>query len=591
MIESSSEALNEYEKATDKREAGEVRSIIKIHILSQLLIALKLKELQSQKPNDVLNRIPIAGFVAIADRIFNEAILQLPGSKTVSVKRSKWKRFCIWLQKQDWYLPDPIVKEAVAAESKSDTHITEGTLKAVTALKKTQEGREKQFRLLEAEWTSSLKQEFQDFDRFCTTLSKWRLNAIRPVTIDGYHKSIERILGFLKKQGASPSQLSLQQLLDPSVLKDYEEWSIDRGVASNTIKLDIKVAIPVAQWTFSRSCPTESWRNPELVQTVRGYVKAVVDRKDRPRASQEAFEEREISMDQCWEILRYLGWRCKDLEKQQGVTAAVVDAWLDYLILAFLITTGGRQREARQLTFQKLFVEDNGDIIVELPPEGHKTGSKTGKGRVYPLFVGPMQQELAADLFYYRDHIRPQHLQHDYVFFIRQNYTTVSKSSRRGDPINNASYLSDLVSRTVAVVTAHLYGLERAKWTAPHDFRRIIATWVCTYGEPEHLAIYAELLGHDVNELMKRYNKMHPGRLARQAPIAYADIAAREARVKVRQSPSASQAALSTAQMNPPALIAMLKKLVRKLWNALTPNKRASVFESLTSAEREAIEE
>ncbi|MGV0027307.1 hypothetical protein [Phormidesmis priestleyi] len=148
-----------------------------------------------------------------------------------------------------------------------------------------------------------------------------------------------------------------------------------------------------------------------------------------------------------------------------------------------------------------------------------------------------------------------------------------------------------MVSRTIAVVTAHLYEVENAKWTAPHDFRRIIATWVCTYGEPEHLAIYAELLGHDMNELVKRYNMMHPGRLARQATLVYKDIAAREARVKEWQSPSSSQTALSISQMNPPVLIAMLKKLVKKLWNALTPNKRASVFESLTSAEHEVVDE
>jgi hypothetical protein len=35
----------------------------------------------------------------------------------------------------------------------------------------------------------------------------------------------------------------------------------------------------------------------------------------------------------------------------------------------------------------------------------------------------------------------------------------------------------------------------------------------------------------------------------------------------------------------------MLEKLVRKLWNALTSRKKASVFESLTAAEREVLDE
>ena len=591
MIKSLAEALNQYQEVNGSREAGEVRSIINVHILRELLTVLDLKDLQNRKPKVVINQIPIAGLVAIADPIFKQSILQLPESDTLQVRRSKWKRFCTWLQQQDWYLSDSISREIILIKSKFNTHIARGTLKTVTALKKKRKGMEKKFRLLEPDWTPSLKEEFQAFDQFCTAVTEWRLKPIRSVTLNQYHERIERILGFQKKQGVSLDQLSLQQLLEPSVLKAYEKWSRDRGLASNTIRFDIKVAIPVAQWVFSQSSPDQDWHNSESVKTVRGYSKAVVDRRDRPHASQEAFEEREISLDQCWEILKYLSWRCKDLEKQHGVSAKVIDAWMDYLLLAFLITTGGRQREARELTFRKITIKSNGDVIVTLSPEEHKTGSKTDKGREYPLFVGPMQQELSANLFYYRDHIRPKNLKHDYVFFTRQNRTTAKKRSRRGDPITSPDYLSNLVSKTVAVVTAHLYEVENTKWTAPHDFRRIIASWVCTYGEPKHLAIYAELLGHDMNELVKRYNKMHPGRLARQASLAYRDIAASENRVREQQSPGSSQASLSVTQMDPSAFISLLKKLIKKLWNALTSNKRASVYESLFSAEREVVDE
>ncbi|MGV0027304.1 hypothetical protein [Phormidesmis priestleyi] len=447
MIESLAEALHEYQKTNGDREMGEVRSIIKVHILSELLINLGLKELQHQKPNHVLAQTPIAGFVATAGPIFKQSIFQLPESRTLVVKRSKWNRFCKWLQQQAWYLPDPILREIIPVKTKFEIHIPRGTLKAVVALKKKREGKEKKFRLLEADWTPSLREEFKDFDHFCTTLTEWRQKPIRRLTLGLYHEGIERILGFQKQQGVSLNQLSLQQLLEPSVLKAHEKWLRDRGISSNTIKADIRTAIPVAQWAFTRSFPTEDWHNPESVKTVRGYVKAVVDRKDRPHASQEAFEEREISLDQCWEILKYLGWRCKDLEKKYGMTAKVIDAWMDYLLLAFLITTGGRQREARQLTFEKISVESNGDVIIELRSEDHKTGSKTGKGREYPLFVGPMQQELTADLLYYRNHVHPENLKHDhnYVFFTRKNRTTGEKRSRRGDPISGAIAVINLV--------------------------------------------------------------------------------------------------------------------------------------------------
>lgn len=591
MAKRLSEALNKYQEANGKREVGEIRSIFNVHIREKLLELLELKELRNRKLEYVLDHIPIAGFVVLTEPIFKDSLLQLPESRTLIVKKSKWNRFCTWLLEQDWYLSSPLLRESSVAETPLNTHIARGTAKKVAALKKKKEGKAKKFRLMESDWTPLLRAEFHAFEQFCTIVTAWRHKPIRKSTIDRYLEGVERILGFQKQQPAPAEQLSLQQLLDLSVLKAYEDWSRRRGTSSATIQGDVAAAVPIAQWVFHQLSPDANWHNPASVKVVRGYVKAVADLKDRPHASQEACDERAISMAQGWEILRYLNWRCKDLEEQQGVTKEVIDAWMDYLILAFLLTTGGRQRELRELTFGKLALENNGEIIVELPPEGHKTGSTTGKGRVYPLFVGPMQPELAADLLYYRDHVRPKNLGHDYAVFMRRNWSSGDKRTLRGDPIPDHHYLSHLVPRTVAVVTAHLYGIENAKWTAPHDFRRIIATWVCTYGTPAHLAIYAELLGHDINILTKIYNKMHPGKLARQASIAYRDIAANEARVKEWESPGSSQIALSAAQMNQSALIAMLKKLVKKLWNALTPRKRETVFESLSAAEREVLDE
>ena len=95
------EALDQYEVATSKRETGEVRSIINLHILSRLLIALELKELQHRNLKYVLDQIPLAGFVALADPIFNEVLLMMTASRTRSVKKSKWNRCRNWLSQQD----------------------------------------------------------------------------------------------------------------------------------------------------------------------------------------------------------------------------------------------------------------------------------------------------------------------------------------------------------------------------------------------------------------------------------------------------------------------------------------------------------
>jgi integrase len=495
MAEVLSEILSEYQAQFGKREFSNLRSILKRRILPNLLKLDGLQHLQDKKLDYIFEHIPLAGFVVTADPIFQSQILQLPRSNACNVERSQWKRFCTWLQAHKEYVPVPVPLVSEKAPP-TYTHIPKGTLKAVVAFKEKKEQQAKPFSLLERDWSPNLRTKRQSFDYFCQTVTQWRRQAIAPATLDFYHQDIERVLGFRKTvQGVALEALAITDLLDLSVLQAYEQWSRNRGLASYTIRNDLAVAIPIAQWQFHQSAPNENYKNPEPVETIRVYLRSIVDHGDRPRVSDEAYAAREVTKQQCWEILAYLGWRCKDLEKQHGITSEVIDAWMDYLIIALLVTTGGRQREIREMRRQQLSLEENGLIIATLPPEGHKTGRKTGKGREYPLFVGPMQLTLGADLWHYLEHIRPQDLNHDFLFFVRQNRSTQNGQFRRGEPICGQGYLSNRVSSLMACVTAHLYGMEHTKWTAPHDFRRIIATWVCTYGEPKHLAIFAELLG------------------------------------------------------------------------------------------------
>jgi integrase len=592
MSEVLSEILLEYQAQFGKREFSNLRSILKRHILPNLLKLDGLQHLQDKKLDYIFEHIPLAGFVVIADPIFQSQILQLPRSKTCNVEKSQWKRFCTWLQAHKEYVPVPAPLAPVSEKAlPTYTHIPRGTLKAVKALKKKREQQAKPFRLLERDWTPNLRNQRQSFDYFCQTVTRWRKQAIAPATLVLYHRGIERVLGHRKTvQGVALEALEITDLLDLSVLQAYEQWGRNRGLSSNTIKSDLGVAIPVAQWHFHQSVPNENYSNPESVKTIRGYLKSVVDHGDRPRVSDEAYATREVTTQQCLEILAYLSWRCKDLENQHGITNEVIDAWMDYLIIAFLVTTGGRQREVREMRRQQLVLEENGLIIATLPPEGHKTGRKSGKGREYPLFVGPMQLTLSADLQHYLEHVRPQDLNHDFLFFMRQNRSTQNGQVRRGDPICGPVYLSNQVPRLMACVTAHLYGIEQTKWTAPHDFRRVMATWVCTYGEPKHLAIFAELLGHSMDMLVKIYNKMHPGALARQSLLAYDDIAAREKRMEDFKVSGTTGAASSLSEMSLSVQLAMLQKLVRKLWHALTKRKQNEVFEALSAAEREVLD-
>ena len=589
-----SNVLSEYQLFSGNRAVSNLRSILKRRVLPDLLQLDGWQQLQGKNLDYVLDHIPLAGFVTLADPIFQNQLLQLPPSGTLRVEKSQWKGFCNWLKKHAEYVSDP-APLAPAAEKPlpTYTHIPKGTRKAVFALKKKSRkaNNSEPISLNKRKWTPELIIERQSFDHFTQTVTRWRKQAVTQATLKSYHHSIKRVFEFeTTVQGRALEALTLLDLLDQSVLQAFVQWSRDRGMSSYTIRADLEAVIPIAQWQFYRSKPDEDYSNPEPVKALRSYLKTIViDYGDRPLVSDKACAERALTRQQCWEILAYLGWRCKDLEKQQGITDQVIDAWMDYLIIAFLVTTGGRQREDREMRRQYLSLEDN-VIIVTLPPEGHKNGSKTGRGREYPLFVGPMQIALTTDLQYYLEKIRPQNLDHDCLFFIRRNFTTPSGQRRRGDAICHEPYLSNAVPKIIAFVTAHLYGIEQAKWTAPHDFRRIIATWVCTYGEPKHLAIFAELLGHSMEMLVQIYNKMHPGALARQSLFAYDEIATREERMQDFKTLGRTKAAASMSELSQTALVAMLQKLVRKLWHALTQRKQNEVLASLSPIEREAID-
>ena len=592
MAKMLSHILSEYQTVSGNRGVSNIRSTLKRLVLPDLLKLDGLQQLQGKNLDHIFDHIPLAGFVTLADPIFQNQLLQFPPSSTLRVEKSQWKRFCNWTKEHAEYVPDPAPLAPAAEKTPSTyTHIPKGTYTAVFALKKKSRANNSGLLSLnERNWTPKLISERQSFDHFTQTSTRWRKQAVTQATLKIYHESIERVFGFEKTtQGRAIEALALLDLLDQSVLQAFVQWSRDRGMSSNTIKTTLAAVIPVAQWQFHLSKPDENYSNPEPVKVIRSYLKTIViDYGDRPLVSDEACAERALTRQQCWEILTYLGWHCKDLEKQQGITDQAIDAWMDYLIIAFLVTTGGRQREVREMQRQYLTLEGN-VIIVTLPPEGHKNGSKTGRGREYPLFVGPMQIALTTDLQYYLEHIRPQNLDHDFLFFIRRNFTTPSGQRRRGEAIDDEGYLSSTVSKIIACATAHLYGIEQAKWTTPHDFRRIIATWVCTYGEPKHLPIFAELLGNSMEMLVDIYNKMHPGALARQSLLAHDEIAAREERMQNFKTLSTPKAAASMSEMSQTALVAMLRTLVRKLWYALTQRKQNEMLASLSPIEREAI--
>jgi integrase len=572
MVKVLLEALEEY-KALRGSEANNIRSHIKKRVLPELLTASEIERWQHKPLDVVLEQIPVAGFVVLASPIFERNRLQVENDNTRKVMKSQWKRFCNWLQAQDWYVAEPIARALVVEESVTFTHLP----KAASQLKQSKQRTHGNYRLKESEVNPVLREQLQAFDQFCQTISQHRSASNRNITQAEYRQFIYAFLGWRKNiQQIESKDLDLAQFTDPTLLKAYVQWNRDRGMSSNTIEAYVRPVPLVAQFLFIRSSPDAS--SAEVEQTLkplRDFRKGIVDQKDRPHASDEACQARSLTPAQCETIVEYLQWRCKDLEKEHGVTNQVVDAWMDYLIIALLVTTGVRQREIRELCPKRLVLEADGTYSVSLQPDDHKTGSKTHKGRGYPLFVGPMRKQLCADLTYYLESIRPQNLDHSYLFFSRKSTTSNGERRYRGTYISHAGVLSQLVPDLISQVAGHLFG--DAKRTTCHDFRRITATWVSTYGEPKHFAMYAEMLGHSEQMLKNLYAKVHPGALAAQVPFGREEITANEARVQGKTVQSAvSEMEAKLAELEE------FRTMSHQMWGALSKTKRKEFQETWT---------
>lgn len=582
------EALEEYQQVRG-REAANIRSLIKLHLLSQVLPILGLQSLQHKPVPYIFDQIPINGFIGIAEPIFQQQLPLVENPNTRKVMKSQWKRFCQWLREQAWYCDErPQLQASVEDSTPPFTHLPRGASYQPRQLRK--QGWD--YGLKKAELTPKLKQQLQDFHKFCQTITRDRQQGNREVSQQHYQYMIFHFLGWLKNvEGVPVEDLDLRNMTDLSLLKRYEHWNEQRRMSSSTLWNYLQPCIPVAKFFLSQSCTGEELE--KKIKPFREFVNAIPDRKDRPNVSDTAYRERELSKQDCETIVRYLEWRCKDLQQQQGVTDKVIDAWMDYLIIALFATTSVRQREVRELSIQRLNLHPDGTYFVQLKPEDHKNGSKTGRGRGYPLFVSPFQKQLSADLTYYLEQIRPnQQLDHDCLFFIRSTSTRGTIHRFRGDRIVDSSCLGGWVTRLIYKVTAHLFGAENAKRTTCHDFRRITATWVCTYGNPAHFPLYAEMLGHSAEMLRDLYARTYPGALAAQVPLAYEEIVENENRVTQRLGTNVFAEHGATPQPSVTSAneqVELMRSMLKMFWMALPKSKRNEMLQVLSPAQRQLL--
>ena len=137
MAKMLSHILSEYPLVSGNRGVSNLRSILKRRILPDLLQLDGLQQLQGKNLDYIFDHIPLAGFVTLADPIFQNQLLQLPPSGTLKVEKSQWKRFCNWLIEHAEYVPEPAPLAPAAEETLlTYTHIPRGIYTTVFALKK-----------------------------------------------------------------------------------------------------------------------------------------------------------------------------------------------------------------------------------------------------------------------------------------------------------------------------------------------------------------------------------------------------------------------------------------------------------------------
>jgi integrase len=329
---------------------------------------------------------------------------------------------------------------------------------------------------------------------------KRRDDPIRERSWKSYYQIIMAFLGWLHHYGETPrEQLDIKLMTNLEQLEDYIAWGIsDRGNGYAWALNIVIAALNVAKWQYHRQSKQPMYRDVPEVEAIR--IKSnEIGRKRKKEASRLHLDEKMISLDQCEEVVRYLR-RCtapKTRCRSQRSENAIMQSWRRYLIIALLTYVPVRQREIRELELGRTLFREADGYWVKLAPEDHKTGSKTGKGREYPL-----PTVLTADLDYWLNELRPKvPTNHNYVFI----HLNASRPESYGNPLSDVT-VGSLVKTTMYTATGNLF--DNPKRTTPHDFRRIAITWQRKYGNPAQQEALAELMGHSVQEANKTYSQL-----------------------------------------------------------------------------------
>ena len=504
-----------------------------------ILLRFTFRGSAKTKVEDYPKKILLKDFIADAPSYFEEAHNQAleagknPG--TLANNRSVFNKFLDVMLSQSWY-----------AEVVKTQPLPKRAPKRIpgTSLNKIRKGRRqhgaKPYGLKEEELTPKLNQQIEDLHNYLTTLhvsDQGENVPIRDRSWQGYRVQLLLFLGWLKNVSEfALDELDLTAMADKLMLKDYLQWHLStRGNGRGHAVHVCMTALNVAKWHYGKHSQRRNFQDCTPVLDIR-YIAANLSKRmknDRRTTSVQALSEKLLEFEECHAVVEHLRSCCAERGSngKKRSTRAIIDSWQKYLIIAILVYTAVRQLEIRELELngQNLKRAPDGWWVFLLPGK-HKTGSKTGEPRAYPLFTGPLKEQLTKDLDTYVNQIRPlASLKHDYLFFL---HGSSRYPESRGKRILNANHLAILVPTVMTRASAQVYGVSNMKSPSPHDFRRIFCNWLYTYGTAQEQELFAELMGHSVEEARRTYAMVKSHVITCRADTAYESVAKRERQLK-----------------------------------------------------------
>ncbi|MEB3311063.1 MAG: site-specific integrase [Snowella sp.] len=543
-------------------EAAANKKILKLKtLLFQILYPRMGQPNHSRKDNQaLLSKIPVHGFIETYDAGIRNDIetLKTQGDKSAPTHLSVWKEFSSWLSDRPDYVSKPNPDAIALLEPKLSFPKRAASGKALDILIPRENPNRDylKYGVLENELTPEWQQNLANLKKFCNVITpeeenrlyrergrKQNKKGMREVSFQSHKNHLLEYLGWFTKYEINPttghpyqlSDVSISLLYDINPLKRHILWHLEvRHNSYTTINHICNMVIKVAQWDLQ--LPTHIPR-----AQCHSHIRDLMEIRSqynpkyglKVRTSPDAIEKRMMEHDECEQIVAYLRRKAIYIKQQWELGKEkrqyMENVWMDYLLIALLVYGGMRIREIYQMELRGkrlYFNEAEGCYWCYLFPSEHKTSGD----RAYPLFPGPLQQQLTDDLTCYLNQVRPQ-LPHNFVFFNRGRGGIL-----RGNIIQNRP--SRLVERIMLNTSHEIFGEEKAKAMTPHDFRRSSATWFAHYGHIEDAAIFAQLHGHSVDMLLKLYAQVRTEELTKQATSAYNRT---DARAKLLQQQGTGQ--------------------------------------------------